>query len=300
MAFTGDTNIHDTKLRMISINDSIFDWMDRNGIRWRVYHDGLSFFALYPKLWKHVLGKNFRDYEFLYRDMLQEPAKTAPQVIIVEPSYQDAPHIGSDRPNDNHAPLAIGWGEEFLRRTYQAVIANTAKWQNTVMINYYDEHGGFYDHVPPPLIPYSVTGKSPFNFESLGPRIPGVIVSPLVKPGSVCHSIFDHTSVLQFLAEKFTPGKPYSTSVQKRGNLGIASISQALNNDLTWNPPPPPSQALNVRTALGRTIATAPVNDLEASFEMAANELLQKERAAVVKKYPELLLWKDAVAAARK
>ena len=141
MAFMGDSRIHSTHAGLIKIDKNIFDWMDQNNIRWKVYHDGLSFFALYPSLWSNVLGSNFKDYECFHYDMINEPVGSSPEVIIVEPSYQDAPHIGSDRPNDNHAPLTIGCGEEFLRRTYQSVIANKEKWESTVFIVYYDEHG---------------------------------------------------------------------------------------------------------------------------------------------------------------
>jgi phospholipase C len=301
IAFTGDSGIYNTSTQLIQINDSIFDWMDRAGVRWRVYHDGLSFFSFYPKLWHYVLGDNFRDYEYLYRDLLNENPDTAPQVIIVEPSYQDAPHIGPDHPNDNHAPLAIGWGEDFLRRTYEAVIANSDRWANTVMAVYYDEHGGFYDHVPPPSIPYTITGNSPYQFSSLGPRIPGIIISPFVEQGSRCHSIFDHTSVLQFLAEKFTPGVPYSPSVDGRSKQlpGIASISDALANEDIWIPPLPPAQPINVTSALGDNISAKPTHAMAQSFEMAALQLIANNSDAVNAKYPDLLQWKDVISKAR-
>lgn len=299
MAFYGDTNIHTTKTRLINMNNSIFDWLTKAGVRWRVYHDGLSFFILYQKLWKYVFTGKFKDYEFLSKDIQQEPAESAPEVIIVEPSYQSSPHIGSDRPNDNHAPLAIGWGEEFLRRTYEAITSNQQKFENTVMIVYYDEHGGFCDHVPPPFIKYTTTEDTPFTFNSCGVRIPAIIVSPLVKTGSVCHSVFDHTSVLQFLAEKFTPGTPYSDSVQNRRDQGIASITEALTNEVSWVPPVPPSAPITVNTALGKTIETAPSDEMTKSFEYAANQLMEQKPAETGKKYPELFQWKNAVENAR-
>jgi phospholipase C len=300
MGFFGDTNNHFTKAGLIDMENSIFDWMTTNNIRWRVYHDGLSFFILYNKQWRHVFGNNFRRYEELAYDIMNEPEDVAPQVIIIEPSYQSAPHIGSDRPNDNHAPLAIGWGEEFLRNTYRALIANLKKWESTVMITYYDEHGGFYDHVPPPNISYQTKSDQPYNFESLGVRVPAIIASPLVKPGSVCRSQFDHTSVLQFLSEKFSPGKPVSETVTRRHEQGIASITDALNNDgQLWAPPQPPTTPINVQTVLGRTIQIAPDSDVEKSFEIAANEAIQQRPEETRQKYPELFLWKEVVSKAR-
>src|SRR5690242_9544445 len=221
MAFSGDSTIYQTRTKLIDIPHSIFDWLKANQIRWRVYHDGLPFFTLYPELWPYVLSPHFRRYENLYDDMLHEPIDHTPQVIIIEPNYEDAPHLGSKQPNDNHAPLAIGWGEYFLRRTYQAITANEEKWKHTAMILYYDEHGGFYDHQPPPKIPYTTIGEEPHSFNSLGPRIPGIVISPYIKPGTVSHDLFDHTSVLQFLAGLFTPGKPYPGSVDERRMAGI-------------------------------------------------------------------------------
>jgi phospholipase C len=302
IAFTGNSSIYKTGPQLIQIDDNIFDWMNRAGVRWRVYHDGLSFFALYPKLTHYVLGDQFRDYKYLYSDMLQESPDTAPQIIIVEPSYQDGPHIGADHPNDNHAPLAIGWGEDFLRRTYEAITANPNRWDNTVMVTYYDEHGGFYDHVPPPPVPYKTTGDEAFQFNSLGPRIPGIIISPLVQPGSVCHSIFDHTSVLQFLAEKFTPGSPYSSAVDQRSRElpGIASLSVALTNDSQWQAPLPPSQAINVTSALGNTIPVAPTGGMAQAFELAAQQLIANNPEVISAKHPELIQWKNTIAKVRK
>jgi len=299
IAFYGDSNIYYTKTRLNNLSNSIFDWLTKNNVRWRTYHDGLSFFSLYPKLWKYVLGNKFRDYEFLSKDIQTEAAETAPEVIIVEPSYEDAPHIGSDRPNDNHAPLAIGWGEEFLRRTYEAVTSNGKKWENTVMVVYYDEHGGFYDHVPPPFIKYKTIGDEPYQFESLGVRIPAIIVSPLVERGSVSHALFDHTSILQFLAEKFTPGQPYSATVNERKTQGITSISSLLIDQPAAVAPAPPTAPIMVQTALGRSIETGPESEMANSFEYAANEMMKSKPVETGKKYPELFQWRNAVDNAR-
>ena len=300
MALCGDSSIFNTKTQLISATGNIFDWMDKAKVRWRTYHDGLSFFILYPSLWGHVLGNNFRDYENLYKDFQQESDATFPQVILVEPSYNDSPHLGPDHPNDNHAPLAIGWGEDFLRRTYEAVSSNPARWGNTLMLIYSDEHGGFYDHVPPPPIDYTTRGDQPHTFNSLGPRIPGLIISPFVKAGSVCHQLLDHTSVLQLLAEKFTPGTPYSATVEDRRRKGINSISAALDTTLTRAAPAPPQQKITVSGALGDTIAVTPDTEpMRQSFETAALNMLAARPAETGEKYPELLQWRDVTAKAR-
>jgi len=297
IAFCGDSSIHETATRLIPIEDSLFDWMERAGINWRVYHDGLSFFLFYKSLWKYVLSDKFRRFKHFTNDMLNEPQANTPQVIIIEPTYQDAPQIGSNHPNDNHAPLAIGWGEDFLRRTYEAVTANKQKFGKTVMITYYDEHGGFYDHVPPPNIKYITKSNPSHTFESLGPRIPGIIVSPFVKPGSVNDSLFDHTSVLQFLAEKFTPGIPYNKTVEERSKQtpAIESITKTLTNESYWEPPLSPAQPIDVKSALGLSIHTYDSEPMAQSFAFAANELLISEPEKTNEKYPEIAEWQNAV-----
>ena len=298
MAWCGASPIHDTRTRLIG-GGTVLDWLEQAKVRWRVYHDGLSFFALFGSAWGHVLGDGFRDYEALFRDLAADPSAEDPQVVIVEPTYQDAPHIGSDRPNDNHAPLAIGWGEEFLRRTYQAVRANPRRWARTLMVVYYDEHGGFFDHVPPPAIGYSTREDQPHAFASTGPRVPGIVISPLVAPGSVCSALLDHTSVLQLLAELFTPGQDYGDDVAARRLQGVASLSVALDDVQRSDSAPPPAQAIPVQTVLGRSLAAPPISGMQAAFEGAALELIRQEPGRLAQKYPELLHWKSAMEAAR-
>jgi phospholipase C len=297
MAFCGASQIFDTPpgARFIPCEDILFDWLERNDVRWRVYHDGLSFFALYRRAWRHVLGDDFRDFEHFFRDMQVEPLDTGPQVIVVEPSYNDAPHIGPDHPNDNHPPLAIGWGEDFLRRVYQAATINPERWEKTVLVHYYDEHGGFYDHVSPPTIEYRTQGNPSHTFTSLGPRVPAIVVSPLVDPGTVCHELFDHTSVLQLLAERFTPGRPYSADVDRRRQAGIQSLSVALGDVARADVPKVPVDVIRVESALGGGIRLRPANGHQASFEAAVDALIASDKEAVRRKYPDLFHWKAVV-----
>ena len=301
MAFTGQSAIHLTKGQLIPAENNIFDWLDKSNVKWKVYHDCLSFFILYPDLLHHVFSDNFCNYREFHNEWHNERKDTDPQLIIIEPTYHDAPHINK-HPNDNHAPLAIGWGEDFLRGVYESVVSNREKYGETVMIVYYDEHGGFYDHVPPPQVPYTTTGKDAYQFKTLGPRIPGIVVSPFVTQGSVCDKQFDHTSVLQFLAEIFTPGKPYSSSVEARRSFGIKSISEALTNDKIIEPPVAPSVSIHVTSILGESIANPPEPSMSMrqAFESAALNLIRDHPEDVKKKYPELFRWKNAIEKRRK
>lgn len=181
-----------------------------------------------------------------------------------------------------------------MRRTYEAVIANKEKYGKSVFIVYYDEHGGFYDHVPPPNISYAITSENGYNFESLGPRIPAIIVSPFVKQGSVSNLLFDHTSVLQLIAEKFTPGTPYNKTVNERRLVqnGIKSISAALNNNTYWQPPPSPSQVIEVKSQLGLFVHPSAQ---QAMFQNAFNMMLAAHPKKTTAKYPEIVEWHNAL-----
>ena len=158
--------------------------MTKKKIKWKVYHDYLTFFILYPGLWDHVFGRNFIPYKQFQYDWNKNKNASDPQRIIIEPTYQDAPHI-NHRPNDNHAPLAIGWGENFLRGVYESVIFNKTKWDETGMIIYYDDQEAIYHHVTPPLIPYSTPAKSHLVINSRGQVITTYYLPPLLQNGSV-------------------------------------------------------------------------------------------------------------------
>jgi phospholipase C len=289
MAWTG-TSLIDSNGLNPPRDDLVITWLERNNVRWRVYRSGLSFFLLFGSI--EPFGSNFRGIDRLAADVANEQPGDFPQVIIVEPSYGDTARITGTLANDDHAPLGAGPGELFLRRVYEALTRNPARWARTVLIVTFDEHGGFYDHVPPPLIPFKPPSRAKYSkaFESLGVRVPGLVVSPLVGAKSVCHEILDHTSVLQFLAEKFTPGKPYSPAVKARQQSGVGSLSAALTLPVPRKViPPAPEFTVMVAVPMGEN--TAPQTALEATFEEAAFEMVKRYPKVTAQKYPEVTHW---------
>ena len=119
---------------------------------------------------------------------------------FLEPSW------GSDG-NSQHPNYDVALGEAFILQVYEAL--RTGKgWNETLLIITYDEHGGLYDHVPPPtnaVAPDTTTqGEDGFNFTRFGVRVPAVLVSPLIAKNTIFNvppggTPIDHTSVLRTL-----------------------------------------------------------------------------------------------------
>lgn len=165
----------------------VYDWLTARGISWRVYHQGIPFFVLMPKWIPEILQNDrFRSFADLESDLINTPPMELPRVIFVEPTYSDAPHIGAS--TDDHPPSGISNGQKFLMQVYNALTASPSFWRGAALIIVYDEHGGFFDHVSPPLVPTPPPQAHLYPpFTSLGVRVPAYVVSPFVQPGSVSH-----------------------------------------------------------------------------------------------------------------
>ena len=87
---------------------------------------------------------------------------------------------------------------------------NGPGWPRTVLIWVYDEHGGYYDHVPPPpaippddIPPDILPTDQPGGYDRYGFRVPAVVVSPYARPNHVSHRVRDHTSILKLIETKW-------------------------------------------------------------------------------------------------
>ena len=139
-------------------------------------------------------------------------AGTLPDYSFVEPNYSDHDGlIASDQHPDHH----VAEGERFIASIYMAIKSNPALWANTALLVTYDEHGGIFDHVPPPApdgvdgfeAPKEKTGTGqPFTFDRLGVRVPAILISPWVKKGLVVNEIFEHASIPGTATEWLLPG----------------------------------------------------------------------------------------------
>ena len=90
------------------------------------------------------------------------------------------------------------------------VLAASPQWETSLLVIVYDEHGGFYDHVPPPV----AADDEPGMFGRYGVRVPAIIVSPWLEPRTVSHTVFDHTSIIKTILLRFCPGALHGQPVK--------------------------------------------------------------------------------------
>jgi phospholipase C len=92
-------------------------------------------------------------------------------------------------------------GQELALLAYNA-LATGPRWDKTLLLVFYDEHGGFFDHVTPPENP---PDDHPTTFTRYGVRVPAFVVSPWVKAGTVSHTLFDHATIPKTILQRFRP-----------------------------------------------------------------------------------------------
>jgi phospholipase C len=166
-----------------------------------------------------------------------------PDYSFIEPRYFTDTILGL-LPNDQHPPHDIIYGEQLIAKVYNAVRASPA-WKKTLFVVTYDEHGGCYDHAPPPLAapPQVHAGPDGFLFDRYGVRVPAILVSPYVAPGTVLRSApaglqdarpapFDHTSIIRTLRELFDPnGVPLTNRDASAPSLDLVLNLDRPSND---------------------------------------------------------------------
>jgi phospholipase C len=170
--------------------------LQRNGRTWKNYYSTLPTTGLYLPFLQQNLDKLAKVDQFF----VDAAAGNLPNYAIVDPDFD---HESEEDPDD------ISLGEAFAAKVVNALMTGPA-WPKTLLIWLYDEHGGYYDHVPPPVAvapddvpPKLVAGDVPGTYAQYGIRVPAVVVSPWAKRDYVSSVVHDHTSILSFVEHKF-------------------------------------------------------------------------------------------------
>ncbi len=177
-------------------NGTIMEALARHGLTWKNYYSNLPTVGLYLP----VLATNQDKVVKVDAFFADAASGKLPHLSIVDPDFD---HGSEENPAD------ISVGEAFAASVINAVMKSPA-WPKTLLVWLYDEHGGYYDHVPPPpavapdnVPPKLQPGDVPGDYARYGFRVPAVVVSPWAKRNYASHVVHDHTSILSFLEHKY-------------------------------------------------------------------------------------------------
>ena len=230
-------------------DETIFERLERSGHSWRIYHEGTPQAWAFPNLWdtparhanwfplrafaEHVAASSLPAYSFLEPDHF--PPVGAPGhsrgfgIGTASNNQHPENNLVADADYDSYDPDRTDndfhRAEALVAHVYEALRSNRQLFARTVLLVTYDEHGGLYDHVPPPtgvpspgrpssgllrLVLHALAhGRSAaFDFTMLGPRVPAVVVSPHVARGTVDTAVRDHASIPATLRAVFVPDAP--------------------------------------------------------------------------------------------
>jgi len=201
---------NDSHLNLGYPQKTIYQSLEESGISWKVYMEEVSTVMFFSQMRLPKYASKFRFFQEFEADCKNGQL---PSYSHVEPRYFSETEFALS--NDEHPSHSVAEGELLLKRIYE-IIRNSPVWNSTALLITYDEHGGFFDHVPTPLhnIPNPdgiMSAKPKFNFMRLGVRVPTIVVSPWINRGTVVHeptgptpsSHYDHTSVLATLKKVF-------------------------------------------------------------------------------------------------
>jgi phospholipase C len=311
--WTGELDIPE-----VFVNDTptIFNLLADAGIpiSWQVYSFGLfsNVMACQEQTWDYMFS-NFSNYEDFKNDAANG---NLPAYSFIEPNFMCSSIYGPE--TDMHpaygvtntgAPTDARYGDLLLLDIY-TTLRNSPNWEQTLFIITFDEHGGCFDHMPTPppatvspdgvTIPYNggTNGGSGFTFERYGVRVPAILVSPLIPEGTICHTLFDHTSVIKTVSNRWLGGASLTARDAAANDVSeVLSLDSPRTDTANLTPDtPPPFQDCADQTLSPHQqallLATARMIAVKTKKVINVKELDTTEKATVVVDK----IWKDYLA----
>jgi phospholipase C len=177
---------------------TLIDALDAAHVSWKDYHEG------FPQT--GVMIESFiRHLEMGMTPPLPELFDDAAAGRLPSVLFIDASTTGGADEDDAHPPGDIQLADAFVGRIVDA-LTKSPEWPRTALFITFDEHGGLYDHVPPPpaCTPDSLAPTDGRAFDRYGFRVPLVAVSPYARRHFVSHTVSDHTSIVRFIETRFS------------------------------------------------------------------------------------------------
>jgi phospholipase C len=260
---------------LLSRVPTICDLLVRKGLSFRIYESQpsvtmLRMFARYA-----TDNVNIAPLDKL-KDDVKRGGRGLPAFTMIEPQMHAHP------PDDDHPDADMLRGQKFLWEVYKALTSNDDLWAKTLLIITYDEHGGLYDHVTPPLADiYNLQMETaqgnggngtttPDLVKRLsipyGVRVPTFVVSPWTMRGKGPSLTLDHCSILKtVLARFFGAEKPFMSDRVNASHSFNAFLTEAAPRMDVPAPPSVPSLTPDVRNTPSATssIVTKPLSRQE-------------------------------------
>ena len=201
--------------------ETIFERLEAHGLTWRVYCDHGAIVPFTGMIHAARLADRFDNFVTTERFLEDVANGDLPTYSFIEPNMLHG-H------NDMHpacnalfqgmavdSPSSLLGGEALLAKVYDAVRASSSRRGsnafNTLLMVNFDEHGGCFDHVPPPPAPppdpSAPPGEMGFAFDRSGVRIPTIAISPWIPERTVVTEEYRNTSVLRTLRERWVLGR---------------------------------------------------------------------------------------------
>jgi phospholipase C len=166
---------------------TIFDRLAAANVEFTIYYGDVPFVPLLGGAAQAAVAGRLQRMTKFYDDAA---AGKLPPVVYLDPPFSFG---------DDHPPHDPEYGQVLLASVYNALAASP-QWNETLLIVTNDEHGGFFDHVPPPKAPDDYAAQ---GFDQIGFRVPALAIGPWVKQGYVSSVARDHTSALKHLQRAF-------------------------------------------------------------------------------------------------
>jgi phospholipase C len=234
-----------------------FNWttyperLQQAGVSWRVYHEAddfddnpLKFFAAF---------QNLKETDPLFDAAIRNRSADAFVQDVAAGNLPQVSWIVAPTAKSEHPPFPPAVGEDLSATLLAALTSKPDLWAKTVFIISYDENGGFFDHVVPPTPPAGTAGEYVGGVPiGLGFRVPTTVISPWSRGGRVCSDVFDHTSTLRFLEQRFGVEVP-NLSAWRRSTCGDLTTAFDFS---TFDPSVPALPATSERAAAARAGCT--------------------------------------------
>ncbi|HKV91103.1 MAG TPA: alkaline phosphatase family protein [Candidatus Angelobacter sp.] len=216
-----------------NISPTIYEVLSHANVSSTIYADGWTATSTFWNLMKYQ-DQYFGTLDDFYQDCYDNQL---PGYCFIEPRYSSGIVDGTFRPqNDQHPNSDVAEGEQLIHDVYKAIRGNRKVWESSIFVVVYDEHGGIYDHVPPPKAVPPGDPSTPdfgFGFDRYGVRVPAVIVSAYTDH-AVLNDVFDHTSLIA-TARKLLTGQYQDAALHNRAMQAIP-FDKALNRDRDQGP----------------------------------------------------------------